>query len=402
MALVPTTNPSGSYSFWPSYADIVLEGFDRAGVRAPGLTQAQLVSAYRSINLALSTWPNRTGKNLWAVDLQTVPLIAGQLSYNLPTNTIQLLDVYLRLYPMGASENITVGFATTSGDDEVTITWPAHGLIVGNYVNITVPVSVGGLVLLGFYTVTSVPSGNAIIITASANASSTDSPGVVPQFTTVAGSDTVTVTFPNHGQTAGSTFNVQVLTTISDVQLQGSYIVQSVANANHFTITAANAAYTSTSTFENSALALVAGQNNASDPIDRILYPISETDYAALPDKYQQGTPTSFWYNRQSPTPQIFVWQVLQDNITGPWALMYYRTRQLQDANIASGQTPDVPYRFFEALCADVASRLAQKFAPDKWMALRADAAAQWEEAANADTEKVSLYIAPDVSDYYT
>jgi hypothetical protein len=301
---------------------------------------------------------------------------------------------------MSGAVSLTVNFSTVSTSPTVTIVWPAHGLIVGNFVNIVVPVTIGGLVLLGFYTVATVPDGNTITITAAANATSTvNNAGAVPQFVATSGSSTITVNFATHGQTAGSTFNIQVQTFISDIVLFGSYIVQTVPNANSFTITAANPSLINTTVSENLGNAFMAGQNNAADPIDRLLYPLSETDYAAIPDKFQQGLPTSFFYNRQSPTPNVTLWLV--PNNTGPYVLQFWRTRQLQDANLGFGQTPDIPYRFFEALCSDLAARLAQKFAPDRWLALKADAAAQWSEAALADSEKVSLYIGMQLDDYY-
>ncbi len=400
MALVPTTNPSNSTAWWMSNADVTLEGFDRIGVRPSSLTQSQLVSAYRSINLELSTWSNRSGPNLWKRELNTIQLTAGQATYNLPTSTIQLLDVYIRQYPMSGAESLTLNFSTTISDATVTMGWPAHGLIVGNYINIVVPVAVGGLILLGFYTVTSVPNGNSIQFEAASSATSTGSPGTVPYFTSQSGSDTITVTLASHGQTAGSTFNIQVQTTVSDVVLYGSYIVETVTDANHFTITGPNAAFATASIYENGGEAFAAGQNNADGPIDRILYPLSETDYAAITNKTQEGLPTSFFYNRQSPTPNVTLWLV-PSQTTGPYVLQYWATYQIQDANLGMLQTPDIPYRFFEALCAGIAARLAQKFAPDKWMQLKADATMQWEEAALADTEKASLYIAPNLSLYY-
>lgn len=400
MAQVPTTNPSNSTSWWMSNSDITLEAFDRIEKRPSSLTQQQLVSAYRSINLELSTWSNRNGPNLWKRTLNTIQLTMGQATYNLPTTTIQMLDVYIRQYPMSGAVSLPLAFTTTLNSPIITIGWTAHGLIVGNYINIVVPVSVGGLILLGFYTVTSVPNGNTIQIKAQSNATSADSPGHVPKFTTVGASTTVTVMLPNHGQTTGETFNVQVQTTVSDVVIYGSYIINTVVDADNFTITGPNPAFTIATIYENAGAAFMAGQNNADNPTDRILYPLSETDYASLPNKFAQGYPTSFFYNRQSPTPNVTLWLV-PGSPTAPYALQYWATEQIQDANLGMGQTPDIPYRFFEALCAGIAARLAQKFAPDKWAMLKEDAAAQWEEAALSDSEKVSIYLAPDLSDFY-
>lgn len=395
----PSTRPSTTYQWWMSYSDVVLEAFDRCGIRAASLTQQQLVSAYRSANLAISTWTNYAGPNLWTRELNAIQLTAGQPTYDLPTNTVQMLDVYIRQFPMSGAESLTLAFSTVLNYGTVSIGWPAHGLVVGDFVNIVVPVSVGGILLLGYYTVFAVPDGNTIQVNTGIIATSTDSPGVVPKFTTTGNSTTVTVTLPVHGQTAGSTFNIQVQTTVSDVVLYGSYTVNTVIDANNFTITGPNPAFVGTSVFENAGEAFIAGQNNADSPNDRILYPISETDYAAIPDKFQQGLPTCYFYNRQSPTPTVTLWLV-PGSTTGPYVLQYWSTRQMMDANIGGLQTPDIPYQFFEALCADMAARLAQKFAPAMWPGLKQEAMMQWKTASDANTEKVSLYIAPDLSIY--
>ncbi len=138
---------------------------------------------------------------------------------------------------------------------------------------------------------------------------------------------------------------------------------------------------------------------SSGDPIGRVLYPMSRTDYAALPDKLQQGTPSVFWFDKLSPAPVFNLWAV--PNASSTWTLNYYRLRRIQDAQFAAGQTADIPYRFLEALVADVAARLAQKFNPQLWPALKLEAKAQWDEAAQADIEKVTMYLQPDFSSYY-
>lgn len=45
-------------------------------------------------NLMLANWANK-GVNLWAVDLQTITLIAGQATYPVDVETVVVLDAYL-------------------------------------------------------------------------------------------------------------------------------------------------------------------------------------------------------------------------------------------------------------------------------------------------------------------
>ena len=98
--------------------------------------------------------------------------------------------------------------------------------------------------------------------------------------------------------------------------------------------------------------------------IDRIIMPISRTEYASYPNKEQQGFPTVFWFDRLL-SPTVTLWPVPNvDN--GPSTLSYYRVTQIQDANLQNGLTVDIPYLWMEAFAYGLATRLAQIWAPDK------------------------------------
>lgn len=398
---------SGTTGFALSGADIVLEAFDRIGVRPSEITADHMVSARRSLNLVQVRWANR-GTNLWKVSPAAAPTVIalsqGVATYPLAASTIMLLDCYLRLFPMGPPVNLTPAFATTSGSAVVTVTQANHGLSVGYYTNIIVPIAIGGLVLQGFYQVASVLNGNQFTITAAGNATATASGGTVPSFTTTAGSQMVAVALTAHGLLAGETFTVEVPTTVGGVTLSGPYTVATVTDANHFTFSAGITAGASATGAENGGLAQLADQVLNVDPIDRILTPISRSDYAAIPDKGQQAPPTVYYFDRQSVQPTVTLWQVPDGN--GPYQFIAYTLAQLQDAYPLASQSPDVPYRFLEALAADLALALARKYPPAPQSGITiADlgtaAAEAWEEAAQEDRERVSMYLVPDLSSYY-
>lgn len=141
-----------------------------------------------------------------------------------------------------------------------------------------------------------------------------------------------------------------------------------------------------------------------SNPVDRILTPISRSDYAAIPDKGSQAPPTVYYFDRQSAQPTVTLWQVPDGN--GPYEFLAYTVQQLQDANVLAAQSPDVPYRFLEALCADLALALSRKYPPNPSSGvtiadLKAAALEAWEEAAQEDRERVSMYMVPDFSSYF-
>lgn len=131
---------------------------------------------------------------------------------------------------------------------------------------------------------------------------------------------------------------------------------------------------------------------------DIILFPLSRVDYASIPQKTQQGRPTSYWFDRLT-SPTISLWPVPDGN--GPYEFHYYKAQQQQDMNTLYAQNPDLPYRFFEAYCAEVAAHMAMKWRPEALATLVPYAKECWKEASDEDREKTSLYMSPDFSGYF-
>lgn len=132
--------------------------------------------------------------------------------------------------------------------------------------------------------------------------------------------------------------------------------------------------------------------------IDRIITSISRSDYAAIPDKQQQGLPTVFWYNRLI-NPTITLWETPDNN--GPYTLNFYRFRQIQDSVLTGGLTPELPLRWVDAFTAALSSRLARIYAPDKLVEAKAEADRTWQIAAAQDTENAGFYIMPGLDSYF-
>ena len=130
---------------------------------------------------------------------------------------------------------------------------------------------------------------------------------------------------------------------------------------------------------------------------DRLIFPISRSDYAALPNKDTQAPPTTYWSDRLI-SPEITLWQVPdQDDV---YTLKYYRCRQIQDAN--AGTDPEMPYRWFDAFNFGLASRLAIMYAPDRAQTLVPRAEMSWQLAAKQDIETgVPIYISPGLAGYF-
>lgn len=133
--------------------------------------------------------------------------------------------------------------------------------------------------------------------------------------------------------------------------------------------------------------------------VDFSIAPLSRTDYAAIARKDDAGPPTQYWFERII-APQVTLWLVPDADTT--YTLKYYRLRRLQDADFVGGQTPDVHYRFLDAFAAEMAARLAEKFAPAMLSDKIALAQAAWKLASAEDREMADLQISPDFNGYFS
>lgn len=84
---------SGTTSFTMDFTEVAEEAWERAGREMR--SGYDLRTARRSMNLLTIEWQNR-GINMWTIDEGTVALVAGTASYNLPADTIDLMEHVLR------------------------------------------------------------------------------------------------------------------------------------------------------------------------------------------------------------------------------------------------------------------------------------------------------------------
>lgn len=133
--------------------------------------------------------------------------------------------------------------------------------------------------------------------------------------------------------------------------------------------------------------------------IDRIILPISRTEYASYPNKEQQGFPTVYWFDRLL-NPTVTLWPVPNTD-NGPQSLKYYRVRQLQDANLQNGQQVEIPYLWMEAFAYGLAQRLAQVWAPQAVMQLKPLADEAYDIASRQNIEQAQQYISPQIGGYF-
>jgi len=138
-------------------------------------------------------------------------------------------------------------------------------------------------------------------------------------------------------------------------------------------------------------------QNNGGAAINRLILPISRTEYASYPNPNQQGFPTTYWFDRLL-SPTVTLWPVPDGNES---AFNYYRVRQIQDSNLQDGQQVEIPYYFIEAFAYGMAYRLSLMFAPEKVQLLKPLADESYQIAASQNIETAQQYISPMIASYF-
>lgn len=99
---------SNTTAFNPDLNEIFEEAFERCGVEMR--TGYHFRTVRRSLNFLITEWANR-GVNLWTIEQGQIPLVQGQATYNLPLDTVDLLEHVIRTfsgqYPNQTDLNIT-------------------------------------------------------------------------------------------------------------------------------------------------------------------------------------------------------------------------------------------------------------------------------------------------------
>lgn len=287
---------SGTYNYNPSLGELTLYAFNLCGIRNTALLQEHMESARMAANMLLGRWSSQ-GVNLWTVTKESIPLVAGQATYSVPSNNIVMLDTYI----------VTGGVSFT-------------GSISGTTLSVTN--TAGGAPAIGM-----VLSGN----------------GLVNGTQIISGS--------------GSTWTVSNSQTVPSGQIIGE----------------------------------------TAQSINRLILPISRTEYASYPNKEQQGFPTTYWQDRLL-SGSVTLWPVPDGTQT---ALSYYQVTQIEDADFSSGQTLSLPVYFMEAFAFALAQRLAMIWAPDKVVMLKPLADEAYQIAVDQNVETAQQYISPVISGYY-
>lgn len=137
--------------------------------------------------------------------------------------------------------------------------------------------------------------------------------------------------------------------------------------------------------------------NSGPSAIDRLILPISRTEYASFSNKQSIGFPTCFWFDRLL-APTVTLWPVPTGQES---CFKYYRLRQTQDSVLANGTQVEIQPYALEAYVLGLAYRLALSWAPDKVPMLKPLADEAYNDFADQNVETSSVYISPMIGGYY-
>lgn len=109
---------SGTTAFSPDLTELFEEAYERAGIEIR--SGYDIRTAQRSFNILTTEWANR-GVNLWLIQEGSIALTTGTATYNLPVDTIDLLDQVIRQNPGNITTQIDINISRISGSTYSTI-----------------------------------------------------------------------------------------------------------------------------------------------------------------------------------------------------------------------------------------------------------------------------------------
>jgi len=137
---------------------------------------------------------------------------------------------------------------------------------------------------------------------------------------------------------------------------------------------------------------LEAAYRNSSS-VDFPLTKISRSQYQALSNKTDEGTPTQYFVQRFIDKVTITLYLTPGSTEAGN-TINYYYVKRIQDVGVYTNAT-DVPYRFVPCMVSGLSYYLSQKFAPQRTQELKLLYEDELQRALAEDGSASSTYISP-------
>lgn len=346
---------NGTYNFQNITADILItEAYERCGIIGDLISGLQVKSAFRSLNFILSQWPN-DGFRLWLLDNAMMTIIPGQISYALPTATVDLLD--LTVTNLNRMLNGTP-FSSAGGN--------AANAFDGNSSTACIQNAPNGYISYDY------------------------------------GLDVSTsLTYIGIQSNINTSYTLEFDYSYDNVNWYPAY-VSTLQNyiAGQIQWFVLPAAYSARAwrILETGGSTLNIQEIYFDQPLDsRLLGRIGRETYDAVSNKYNVAGPSSYFVDRVE-NPVVYFWPVMNADYQ---AMVFRRKKLFQDLTSLT-QSLEIPQNFFEPLVSSLSAKLAVKFAPDRFELLNGLAKEAYENAAIEDTERVPFTIQPDFLCYTT
>ena len=134
-----------------------------------------------------------------------------------------------------------------------------------------------------------------------------------------------------------------------------------------------------------------AAASNTSNTQDISLTKIDRSAYAAIPNKFETGTPSQYYVDRQT-TPIINLYQT--PDLNTYTVLKYFVIKRIEDAGAYTDQA-DVAYRFLPCMCAGLAYYLSMKKSPQLVQQNKMIYEDELKRALEEDGQRASTFITP-------
>ena len=133
------------------------------------------------------------------------------------------------------------------------------------------------------------------------------------------------------------------------------------------------------------------GGNDTANTQDVSLTKVDRSNYAALPNKLNQGQPSQYYVDRQT-TPKIYLYQA-PDASTYTY-VKFYVVKRIEDAG-AYSNNPDAVFRFLPCMIAGLAYYMSFQYAADRVPLLKQTYEDEMIRALDEDGQRTSLYVSP-------
>jgi len=134
-----------------------------------------------------------------------------------------------------------------------------------------------------------------------------------------------------------------------------------------------------------------------SSSVDFPLTKINRSEYQALSNKTNNGTPTQYFVQRFIDKVTVTLYLTPGSTEAGN-TINYYYVKRIEDAG-AYTNNADVPYRFVPCMVSGLSYYLSQKFAPQRTQEMKLLYEDELQRALQEDGSSSSSYISPKV--YY-